>query len=147
MTEYSVLTPYGGFTVTWRDDDDSAPEYEGEQDAIDYFSEYLSTAQVTGRGGARLSLKRMEPADLYGFCESTEYGIAVAPTFDDLLDEANESDEAVLDSVSPADRIRIGARLAELSKQIASASGLERVRLAAQIADLTKQVTPAKEAS
>lgn len=144
-TEYTVATPLGLFVVTWPEEEDAQPRYSGGYEAIEFFKEYLSLEQVTGRGGSLLTLEGMEPADLYGFCESKEYGIQVMPELDDVLAEMLEAvdqvgAEEVLDSVSPLDRVRLANELAGLASSVAVAGALEKIKLSAQIAAIVAQL-------
>lgn len=85
-TNYTVLTPYGTFDATWREDEDVLVQYSGNQEAIDFFKDFLDVEMVTGAGGRRLNFNSLEPSDMYGFCQSEKYGIVVMPSAEDLLD-------------------------------------------------------------
>lgn len=91
-TSYNVLTPFGAFEATWGEDEDSPVEYTGSADAIAFFEAYLDLNSISGRGGALIEFDALEPADLYGFCQSEKHGISVLPSEDDLM-EAMESDD------------------------------------------------------
>lgn len=82
-TEYVVLTPTGTFTATWQDGE--APVvYAGDLAAIELFRRYMKEQMVTGNGGMVLDADRLEPAELYGFCQSEDFGIVVLPDADDM---------------------------------------------------------------
>lgn len=103
-TIYQALTPYGAFQATWGDDEESRVEYTGSADAIAYFKAFLDLNSISGAGGALLQFDSLEPADLYGFCQSEQHGISVLPTEDDLMDEAQgkQMEMTLMDAVSPA---------------------------------------------
>ncbi|MFM0608655.1 hypothetical protein PQR05_29415 [Paraburkholderia sediminicola] len=105
LTTYNVATPHGAFSANWDEDDEIPVQYEGDPDAIAYFQAYLDLNAVSARGGALVRFETLEPDDLYGFCQSDKYGIAVMPTVDDLLEPEDEEAEmqAIYDSVSNAD--------------------------------------------
>lgn len=84
-TKYTVITPVGWFEAIWDDDEDVPVRYEGGQEAQEYFRAYLALNLISGRNGALLRMERMEPVDLYGFCQSEEYSITVMPDFDGLV--------------------------------------------------------------
>jgi hypothetical protein len=108
-TIYKAVTPYGAFQATWGDDEESRVEYTGSADAIEYFKAFLGLNSISGRGGALIEFDSLEPADLYGFCQSEKYGITVLPTEDDLMDELENNDmtTTVLDAVSPAEAFEL----------------------------------------
>lgn len=110
-TTYKVMTPYGGFEATWGEDEESRVEYTGSADAIAFFKAFLDLEAVSGRGGALIQFDTLEPADLYGFCQSEESGIVVIPNEDDLKDELEESDDMsttpVLDAVGTAESFEL----------------------------------------
>jgi|GEM_PF-2831454 len=103
-TMYQAITPYGAFQATWGDDEESRVEYTGSADAIAYFKAFLDLNSISGAGGALLQFDALEPADLYGFCQSEQHGISVLPTEDDLMDEARgkQMEMTLMDAVSPA---------------------------------------------
>ncbi|MEJ7804423.1 MAG: hypothetical protein WKG03_00665 [Telluria sp.] len=105
-TLYKAVTPFGAFQATWGEDEDSRVEYTGNAAAIAYFRDYLGLNSISGLGGALIQFDTLEPAELYGFCQSEQHGISVIPTEDDLMDEL-ESDEMnvtpLMDAVSPAE--------------------------------------------
>jgi len=104
-TNYKAVTPFGAFEATWGEDEESRVEYSGSADAIEYFRAFLDFNSITGRGGAIIRFDALEPADLYGFCQSQEHGIVVLPNEDDLKDEmqGEEMEMTLLDAVSPAE--------------------------------------------
>ena len=89
-TTYTAVTPFGAFQAEWSDDEESRVQYSGSADAIAYFKDYLALNSISGVGGALIRFETLEPADLYGFCQSEKAGISVNPTLDDLLDELEE---------------------------------------------------------
>lgn len=122
-TEYTVITPHGTFTASWDEDPELPPTYAGDEDAIAYFEHYLAVEMVTAGGGRRLTMEAMEPDDLYGFCASEAYGIAIPPLEDDLKEalsddveeeSGDEPDEAmILDAIDALTRVRLSRELAE----------------------------------
>lgn len=118
MTTYKAVTPAGAFQAAWSDDDDdSRVEYSGNPEAIAYFRDFLGLNSISGQGGALVQFDELQPADLYGFCQSEKYGISVIPNEDDLLDELESSDMtttpttpasvAVLDAVTNAEAFEL----------------------------------------
>lgn len=93
QTEQTVVTPCGPFIAMWDDNEDVPVSYRGDADAVEYFKTYLALNVVSGRGGAILEFASLEPADLYGFCQSREYGIMVLPSADDLISSAADDAE------------------------------------------------------
>lgn len=91
-TTYRAITPFGAFQADWSDDEDGRVQYSGSADAIAYFKDYLALNSISGAGGALIRFDTLEPADLYGFCQSEEAGISVIPTLDDLISEIEERD-------------------------------------------------------
>lgn len=84
-TQYTVATPHGQFSALWDEDEAVPVRYAGNAEAQAYFGAYLALKTVSGRNGAVLSMDSLEPADLYGFCQSAEYGVLVLPEFDELV--------------------------------------------------------------
>ena len=103
MTTYQVTTPFGVFQARWPEDEESPVQYEGGADAIAFFRSYLELHPVPGRDGGLVQFDSLEPADLYGFCQSEEYGITVLADQADIEEELSEDRAApaapVLDSV------------------------------------------------
>lgn len=91
-TQYTVVTPRGRFVALWDDDEDVPVEYVGSADAIAYVKTCLELRAVSGRRGTILAFESLEPADLYGFCQSKEFGILVLPEADDLVSLLAEAD-------------------------------------------------------
>lgn len=85
QTEQTVITPHGSFVAMWDDSEDVPVAYRGDQDAVAYFRAYLELNVVSGRNGSVLAFDSLEPADLYGFCQSKEFGILVLQSPEDLL--------------------------------------------------------------
>lgn len=111
-TIYKAATPYGAFQAEWDDDEDSRVVYTGSADAIAYFKAFLGLNSISGVGGALIQFDSLEPADLYGFCNSKEYGITVIPTEDDLMDELQQemmttTTATVLDAVTAAEAFEL----------------------------------------
>lgn len=105
-TQYNVATPYGTFLAQWGEDEESPVAYSGDDGAISHFKAYLELNSVSGRGGALVRFDSLEPDDLYGFCQSEKYGIIVAPSADDLMDDLENEEQkmsVVLDAVSDAE--------------------------------------------
>jgi hypothetical protein len=114
---YKAVTPYGAFQAEWGDDEDSRVVYSGSPDAIEFFRAYLDLNVVTGRGGAIVQFDKLEPADLYGFCQSKEYGISVIPNEDDLLDEMEENNmsaTSVFDAVGSVESFELIGETAQI---------------------------------
>lgn len=84
-TEYTVLTPHGQFTAMWDENEDVPVVYAGGADAVAYVRAFIELNSVSGPNGALLAFDHLEPEDLYGFCQSREYGIVVLPEPDDML--------------------------------------------------------------
>lgn len=147
-TRYTVLTPHGEFEALWDEDERVPVQYEGSEQAIAFFKAYMELTSVSGRGGALLNFDNLEPADLYGFCQSDEYSIAVLPEADEavsmMIDEAAQEpdvSESLMDSVSPLDRIKLSAALAGATKSLSDEkSPLARVKLSSQIAAILVQL-------
>ena len=93
-TTYRAVTPFGAFQAEWGDEEESRVEYTGSADAIAYFKDYLALNSISGVGGALIRFDTLEPADLYGFCQSEKAGISVIPTLDDLMSEFEEEDRS-----------------------------------------------------
>jgi hypothetical protein len=91
-TEQTVVTPHGTFVAMWDEDENIPVAYRGNQSAVDYVRSYMALNVVSGRNGAILDLDNLEPADLYGFCQSQEYGIVVIQDPDDVFDEQGIQD-------------------------------------------------------
>jgi hypothetical protein len=91
-TQYKVLTPHGSFMAQWDENPEIAVQYSGNPDAIAFFRASLNLRSVSGAGGALLSPETLEPADLYGFCQSDEWGIVVMPEFDDLIQYSQDNE-------------------------------------------------------
>lgn len=117
-TTYKVATPNGGFEAQWDEDDEIPVQYVGDADAIAAFKAFLDLGAVSGREGALIQFDSLEPADLYGFCQSEKYGITVLPTVDDLLDEQQQEQEpemqAIYDSASDAETFALIGEGAQL---------------------------------
>nr|WP_238487075.1 hypothetical protein [Cupriavidus pauculus] len=90
MTTYQVMTPFGAFEARWTDDEESPVQYQGGTDAIAFFRSYLELHPVPGRDGGLVQFDALEPADLYGFCQSEEFGITVLPDRADTEEELGE---------------------------------------------------------
>jgi hypothetical protein len=115
-TNYKAVTPCGAFEATWGEDEESRVEYSGSADAIEYFRAFLDFNSVTGSGGAIIRFDKLEPADLYGFCQSKEYGISVLPNEDDLKEESqgDEMEMTLMDAVSPAEAFELTGEGAQI---------------------------------
>ncbi len=138
-TIYKALTPYGAFQAEWADDEDSRVEYTGSADAIAYFKAFLDLNSISGFGGALIQFDTLEPADLYGFCQSEKHGITVLPTEDDLRDELeqDEMEMTLMDAVSPAEAFALVADGAQIFGRLDEKSGtffadLDRLRVIMQ---------------
>ena len=92
QTEQTVVTPCGSFIAMWDEDENVSVAYRGDHDAVEYFKAYLDLNVVSGRGGAVLAFESLEPADLYGFCQSPSHGIMVLLSPDDLMADSAEDD-------------------------------------------------------
>ena len=139
-TEYTVVTPFGRFVAQWDDDEDARVNFAGSEDGIAYFRRFMEVAMITGHGGIGLSADGLEPADLVGFCQSDDYGIAVFPDADDALALALESGasagEPVLDSASPMEQIKLVRALSEATAALsANATPIARVLAGKAVAD------------
>lgn len=162
-TQYTVSTPCGSFTAQWDEDDSIPVSYQGDPDAIGYFQSYLAMNAVTGQGGALLHFDHLEPADLYGFCQSESCGIVVLPGFDELmalqaeqaaddsaalmdaicteLPDQAEGLRALFDAIDPLQRIKLTGQLGAAMKALTEAAGpLAKVKAAAQVAALVKEL-------
>lgn len=95
-TTYRTITPFGAFQAEWSDDEDSRVQCTGSADAIAYFKDYLALNSISGAGGALIRFDTLEPADLYGFCQSEKAGITVIPTLDDLISELEENNRSAI---------------------------------------------------
>lgn len=158
-TTYKAVTPYGAFQAEWSDDEDSRVEYTGSADAIAYFKAFLDLNSVSGAGGALIQFDALEPADLYGFCQSEQHGISVIPTEDDLNDEAMENDEMnttpvpVLDAVSPAEAFELIGEGAQILTRLDESADtffpdLDRLRhIVTELGDDAPAVDPAYTAA
>lgn len=104
-TQYTVATPHGQFQALWDEDEAKPVSYQGDASALAYFRAYMDLQMVVGAAGERLSADTLEPGELYGFCQSREYGVTVtmdpdalaAMLLDDLDDEDGQA--LVLDGV------------------------------------------------
>lgn len=92
-TTYRVVTPHGGFEAHWDESDEIQVKYDGSYDAIAYFRYFLELTPVSGINGARIQFDTLQPADLIGFCNLPENGIAVMETMDDTMDAIAEENE------------------------------------------------------
>lgn len=118
MTEQTVFTPVGQFSATWSEDPDDPVAYSGNQSAMDYVRNYIDTQMVTGNLGERLFFDSLEPAELYGFCQSVEWGIQVMPEFNDLI-QYSQDDESTdmnlaLDAVDDSQAFALMGEAAQL---------------------------------
>jgi hypothetical protein len=101
-TSYQVMTPHGAFEASWDAAEDSPVRYAGSPDGIAFFRACLDLQSLSGAGGALLQFDALEPADLYGYCQSVKYGITVQPLRDDLLDAAQSKDEEMSPTMDAA---------------------------------------------
>jgi len=85
QTEQAVVTPCGTFVAMWDEDESVPVAYRGDQQAVAYFKAFLDLNVISGRNGAVLAFDSLEPADLAGFCQSREFGIAVLQDPDDFI--------------------------------------------------------------
>ena len=97
-TIYKAVTPFGEFQAEWGEDEESRVEYSGNAEAIAFFKAFLDLNSLSGFGGALIQFDTLEPADLYGFCQSEKAGISVIPTMDDLMSEFKEKDRSAAPS-------------------------------------------------
>lgn len=119
-TTYQALTPYGTFQATWGEDEESRVEYTGSADAIAYFRDYLELQSLSGIGGALIRFDTLEPAELYGFCQSEEHGITVLPTEDDLMDEMQEMEMTLMDAVGSAQSFELIGESAQIFARLST---------------------------
>lgn len=125
MTEYTVLTPVGGFKALWPEDEDAPVQYSGSAEGIAYLESHIENRMITRPGGYKLSLSSLEPSDLYDFCRSEEAGIAVIPDAvpDSVLMSENEGDTMnLLDAVSVADEFALIGEGAQILKRLSEDS-------------------------
>lgn len=142
-TQYTVATPYGTFTAMWDEDESKPVVYAGSDSAMAFFRAYFDLTSRTGREGSLLSLDSLEPDDLYGFCQSPEFGILVLPEASDMLsllmeeqqDEASET--AVLDGIAREE--------ARGLLTVLNTSGDPTGELRQQLADLMPRIAFASE--
>ena len=115
-TIYKALTPYGAFEATWGEDEESRVEYTGSAEAIAYFRDFLELQSLSGLGGALIQFDTLEPAELYGFCQSEKYGITVLPTEDDLREELEQEtmEMTVMDAVGSAQSFELIGESAQI---------------------------------
>jgi len=138
-TIYKAMTPYGAFQAEWGEDEDSRVEYTGSADAIAFFRDFLELTPISGIGGARIQFDTLEPAELYGFCQSEQYGISVLPSEDDLMDEMerNEMEMTLLDAVGSAESFELIGESAQIFGRLSESadtffSDLDRLRVIMQ---------------
>lgn len=148
-TSYTVMTPRGQFIAEWDEDEDIPVQYSGSAEAMAYFQTFLALETVTGRNGVVLAFEAMEPADLYGFCQSSEYGIVVLPEFGDLISMLKDDEAtmgAVFDAVDDSQAFTLIGEGAQLLKRLDEDSAtffddLSRLR---EILQLLGAAEPAK---
>lgn len=131
-TEQTVFTPHGMFVAMWDEDEDLPVSYRGSQDALAYFKTYLDLKTVSGRGGSVLRFDALEPADLFGFCQSSEFGIQVLEDPEYAARDEGDEDELyaigsdpVLDAV-PAPSANISRGMAALEKAVSQRTTVHR---------------------
>jgi hypothetical protein len=152
-TIYKALTPYGAFQATWGEDEESPVEYTGSADAIAYFRDFLALQSLSGLGGALIQFDTLEPAELYGFCQSEKHGISVLPTEDDLMDELEQDEMTttpVLDAVGSAEEFDLIGEGVQIFTRLDNDSGtffadLDRLRVILQ--ELGVSASPAPDTS
>lgn len=118
-TSYKVMTPHGGFEAQWAEDEETPVQYVGNEDAIAFFKAFLDLNSISGPGGALVKFEFLEPADLYGFCQSAEYGITVLPTKDDIQESIEEEDmdmTPVMDAVDDSQAFALIGEGAQILK-------------------------------
>jgi hypothetical protein len=151
---YQVLTPFGAFEAIFGEED-TPVEYRGNEPAIQFFKDYLIVNQLSGEHGNLLNPDRMEPDELYGFCQPEGSGISVMPPFDDLLAYAEEDaadneekrdynheeiNQPILDStmqISGIEKVKLAKELNGIRGTIQAVSnGLEKLKLAKRIGEI-----------
>jgi hypothetical protein len=151
---YQVLTPFGAFEAIFGEED-TPVEYRGNEPAIQFFKNYLIVNQLSGEHGHLLNPDRLEPDELYGFCQPEGSGISVMPPFDDLLAYAEEAaadneekrdynheeiNQPILDSTmqtSGIEKVKLAKELNGIRGTIQTVSnGLEKLKLAKRIGEI-----------
>lgn len=143
-TQYTVVTPCGTFLASWDEDDNVPVSYSGSREAAAYFQTFMELKMLSGRNGGLLRFDNLEPADLYGFCQSEEYGVAVFPEAADMLammdEERGELADGplMLDAITFTDpaRVELDALLIELPQ----CHGALRLQKAQRLVELIPQV-------
>jgi hypothetical protein len=143
-TQYTVVTPYGAFIANWDEDESIPVTYSGSREALDYFEAFIGLKMVSGRNGGLLRFDNLEPADLYGFCQSEEYGVSVIPEAPDMLSllDDEQGDQAdgplMLDAATYTDPAR--AELDTLLDELPRCQGALRLQKAQRLVELIPQV-------
>jgi hypothetical protein len=143
-TQYTVVTPYGTFLASWDEDENVPVSYSGSREAADYFKAFMELRMLSGRNGGLLRFDNLEPGDLYGYCQSEEFGVVVMPEGADMLalqdDEQGDLADGplMLDAITYTDpaRTELDALLAELP----SCQGALRLQKAQRLVELIPQV-------
>lgn len=143
-TKYTVVTPYGSFVANWDEDENVPVSYSGSREAADYFKAFMEIRMLSGRNGGLLRFDNLEPGDLYGFCQSEEFGVVVLPEGTDMLALLDDEQDnltgtpLMLDAATWTDpaRIELDALLAELP----NCQGSKRVQKAQRLIELIPQV-------
>lgn len=143
-TQYTVVTPYGTFLASWDEDENVPVSYSGSREAADYFKAFMDIKMLSGRNGGLLRFDNLEPGDLYGFCQSEEFGVVVLPEGADMLAFLDEEQDnlagvpLMLDAVTYTDPAR--AELDTLLAELPRCEGQLRLQKAQRLVELIPQV-------
>lgn len=144
---YTASTPFGAVEVDFPED--GGCTFVGEIAAVEYLKSVIG--KRVGQGGISLTPENLEPIDFLNFCQPKGSGIAIIEPFDDLMMYGPtylNGDAAVLDSVSPIERVKLTAALETQSQELATNKALntiQRARLAGSVTQLIAQLSGADE--
>lgn len=143
-TQYTVITPCGMFLASWDEDESVPVSYSGSREAAEYFQAFMELKMLSGRNGGLLRFDNLEPGDLYGFCQSEEFGVSVLPEGSDMVAFMGEEQDnlagvpLMLDAVTYTDPAR--AELDTLLAELPRCEGQLRLQKAQRLVELIPQV-------